>query len=36
MSAEWAGLLLPGGTELKIYSCETVCVLVGMIGEAKN
>jgi hypothetical protein len=31
MRAEWAGLLLPGGREGKIYSCESVCVLVGMI-----
>jgi hypothetical protein len=36
MHAEWAGLLLPGGREGKIHSCESVCVLVGMIGEAKN
>jgi hypothetical protein len=31
MRAKWAGLLLPGGREGKIYSCESVCGLVGTI-----
>jgi hypothetical protein len=31
MRAEWAGLLLPGGREGKIYSCVSVCVLLCMI-----
>jgi hypothetical protein len=30
MRADWAGLL-PEGRERKIYSCESVCVLVGRI-----
>jgi hypothetical protein len=36
MRAEWVGLLLPGGREGNIFSCESVCVLAGMIGDATN
>jgi len=36
MHEEKAGLLLLRGREGKIESYESVCVLVGMVGEAKN
>jgi hypothetical protein len=36
MREEKAGLLLPWGREGKIESYESVCVLVGKVGEAKN
>jgi hypothetical protein len=30
----WAGLLLPGGSRRK-ERCESVCVLVGVVGGVK-
>jgi hypothetical protein len=36
MREEKAVLLLSGGREGKIKSYESVCVLVGMVGETKN